>query len=214
MSKDYILQIKVRNGPLLTAMREEGFDTAASLARAAGVDQQKIGLYLGLKISATLKDGSWRPTLLRIADALHRLPEDLFPPQHVHEALDVGRGEVAANLEEMRLMIGGTMEESLDPEALMMGKDRTRLIEDALSKLTPRDTDILRQRFGLGDEEPQSLENIARMNNVTTERIRQIEARALRRLKHPSKTRALREAGYVPGPARDDKRIADSEGAA
>jgi len=68
-----------------------------------------------------------------------------------------------------------------------------REIEDALNKLTPRERDVLRMRFGLDDGSPRTLEEVGRHFKVTRERIRQIEAKALKKLKHPTKSRKLRE---------------------
>lgn len=68
-----------------------------------------------------------------------------------------------------------------------------REIEDALGKLTPREREVIRMRFGLEDGTPRTLEEVGRHFKVTRERIRQIEAKALKKLKHPSKSRKLRE---------------------
>ena len=68
-----------------------------------------------------------------------------------------------------------------------------REIEDALNKLTPREREVIRMRFGLEDGTPRTLEEVGRHFKVTRERIRQIEAKALKKLKHPSKSRKLRE---------------------
>jgi RNA polymerase primary sigma factor len=68
-----------------------------------------------------------------------------------------------------------------------------REIEDALSKLTPRECEVVRMRFGLDDGTPRTLEEVGRHFKVTRERIRQIEAKALKKLKHPSKSRRLKE---------------------
>ncbi|MGV3719679.1 MAG: RNA polymerase sigma factor RpoD [Actinomycetota bacterium] len=68
-----------------------------------------------------------------------------------------------------------------------------REIEDALGKLTPREREVIRMRFGLDDGSPRTLEEVGRYFKVTRERIRQIEAKALKKLKHPSKSRRLRE---------------------
>ena len=57
---------------------------------------------------------------------------------------------------------------------------------DVLSTLTEREQKVLRLRFGLDDGRPRTLEEVGRQFNVTRERIRQIEAKALRKLRHPS----------------------------
>ena len=61
-----------------------------------------------------------------------------------------------------------------------------------LASLTPREERIVRMRFGLGMNSDHTLEEVGRQFSLTRERIRQIEARALRKLKHPSRSRELR----------------------
>ncbi|MGH7080518.1 MAG: RNA polymerase sigma factor RpoD, partial [Acetobacteraceae bacterium] len=61
-----------------------------------------------------------------------------------------------------------------------------------LSTLTPREERVLRMRFGIGMNTDHTLEEVGQQFNVTRERIRQIEAKALRKLKHPSRSRKLR----------------------
>lgn len=64
-------------------------------------------------------------------------------------------------------------------------------IEAVLKTLKPRETQLLRLRFGIGDCKEHTLEELARLFDISTERVRQIEARALRKLRHPSRTRKL-----------------------
>ena len=68
-------------------------------------------------------------------------------------------------------------------------------IGDALSKLTERERKIIVLRFGLEDGRFRTLEEVGREFGITRERIRQIEAKALRKLRHPSYSRKLR--GYL-----------------
>ncbi len=64
---------------------------------------------------------------------------------------------------------------------------------DVLNTLTPREEKVLRLRFGLEDGRPRTLEEVGKEFNVTRERIRQIEAKALRKLRHPSRSKRLRD---------------------
>ena len=64
---------------------------------------------------------------------------------------------------------------------------------DVLDTLTPREEKVLRLRFGLDDGHQRTLEEVGREFNVTRERIRQIEAKALRKLRHPSRSKKLRD---------------------
>lgn len=84
-------------------------------------------------------------------------------------------------------------QEAMSPSEAAANILLRREIEDALGKLTPREREVIRMRFGLDDGTPRTLEEVGRYFKVTRERIRQIEAKALKKLKHPSKSRRLRE---------------------
>jgi len=66
-------------------------------------------------------------------------------------------------------------------------------VEDVLGSLTDRERSVLRRRFGLDDGHGRTLEEVGKEFNVTRERIRQIEAKALRKLRHPSRSRKLKD---------------------
>ena len=66
-------------------------------------------------------------------------------------------------------------------------------LSSVLSTLTPREEKVLRLRFGLEDGRPRTLEELGQEFHVTRERVRQIEAKALRKLRHPSRARRLRD---------------------
>jgi RNA polymerase primary sigma factor len=77
-----------------------------------------------------------------------------------------------------------------DAAAFQLLRDK---IEEALDQLTPRERDVLKMRFGLDDGYPHTLEEVGRHFQVTRERIRQIEAKALKKLRHPARCRRLRD---------------------
>lgn len=66
-------------------------------------------------------------------------------------------------------------------------------LEEVMSTLTPREAKVLKLRFGLEDGKARTLEEVGREFDVTRERIRQIEAKALRKLRHPSRSKKLRD---------------------
>jgi RNA polymerase primary sigma factor len=66
-------------------------------------------------------------------------------------------------------------------------------MEDMLDTLSPRERRVLQLRFGLADGHERTLEEVGKRFGVTRERIRQIEAKALRKLRHPSRAESLRE---------------------
>ncbi len=78
------------------------------------------------------------------------------------------------------------------PNDTLITQDLTNQVERALSTLSPKEKKILRLRFGIGEEGEHTLEEVGRRFSVTRERIRQIETKALRKLRHPLRGRALR----------------------
>jgi len=66
-------------------------------------------------------------------------------------------------------------------------------VEDVLASLTPRERRVLQLRFGLDDGRSRTLEEVGKEFGVTRERIRQIEAKALRKLRHPSRSKKLKD---------------------
>ena len=66
-------------------------------------------------------------------------------------------------------------------------------LEEVMSSLSDRERTVLKLRFGLDDGQPRTLEEVGKVFNVTRERIRQIEAKALRKLRHPTRSKKLKE---------------------
>ncbi len=78
------------------------------------------------------------------------------------------------------------------PSESVMGSNLSEQTEKALATLTPREEKVLRMRFGIGERSDHTLEEVGQNFDVTRERIRQIEAKALRKLRHPSRSKKLR----------------------
>ena len=84
-------------------------------------------------------------------------------------------------------------ETQADPEEVASDSMLREQIDSALNTLTPRERAVLRLRFGLEDGRNHSLEDVGAQFNVTRERIRQIQAKALRKLRHPSRSKKLKD---------------------
>lgn len=110
---------------------------------------------------------------------------------------------------DLRLPIhrGATIAESLpdragSPEKQLEASSSSRMLDRVLDTLKPREADIIRLRFGLDERGDHTLEEVGQIYGVTRERIRQIEAGALRKLSHPTRRWRLAVALGHPVPAR------------
>lgn len=96
--------------------------------------------------------------------------------------------------EDEESQIGDFIEDksALSPLDIAMLGDIKKNIDKALSSLTEREQNIIRKRFGLGEDAPHTLEDVGLELDVTRERVRQIEVKAIRKLRHPSRSKWLR----------------------
>ena len=132
------------------------------------------------------------PTTQEIADELHM---DL---QKVEEILKIAQEPVSLETpigEEDDSHLGDFIQ---DDEASQPAEEASytllrEQLEEVLKTLTPREEEVLRMRFGLIDGKPHTLEEVGKKFDVTRERIRQIESKALRKLRHPSRSKKLRD---------------------
>lgn len=84
-------------------------------------------------------------------------------------------------------------QEWVDPEEELSKKEMADVVRDVLEGLTPREAKVLCLRFGIGLTQDYTLEEVGTRFDVTRERIRQIEAKAIRKIKHPSRSDVLRQ---------------------
>jgi RNA polymerase primary sigma factor len=121
-----------------------------------------------------------------------------LPPSKVREIVKVAQLPVSLEApigEEEDSHLGDFIEDrnALPPVDAASKQLLKEQIEEVLSCLTPREQRVLRLRFGLEDGRSRTLEEVGQEFNVTRERIRQIEAKALRKLRHPSRSRRLKD---------------------
>ena len=137
------------------------------------------------------------PTPEEIAEEIH------LPVERVRAVLKMAQQPIS-----LQAPVGDSEETSLgdfiedkgaedpsDMTSMSMLKDR---IKDVLDTLTPREREVLEQRFGLVDGYSRTLEEVGKQFQVTRERIRQIEAKALRKMRHPTRIRQLE--GFIEAP--------------
>ncbi len=132
------------------------------------------------------------PSTAEIAEAMG------LPEVKVAEILKIGQDPVSLETpigEEEDSHLGDFIEDSnaTSPSDSAESKMLREQLLQVLNTLTPRENEVLRKRYGLDDNRPKTLEEVGKEFNVTRERIRQIEAKALRKLRHPSRTKKLKD---------------------
>jgi RNA polymerase primary sigma factor len=131
------------------------------------------------------------PTLEEIAEKMG------VPLHHVQKILKVSKKTISLEIpigEEEDSRLGDFIEDkvSISPQDAAISSNLAKQTQTVLSTLDEREEKILRMRFGIGEKNDHTLEEVGQDFNVTRERIRQIEEKALRKLKHPSRAEKLK----------------------
>jgi RNA polymerase primary sigma factor len=132
------------------------------------------------------------PTPQEIADRMKMPVEKIIEIQQINQepvSLEKPIGE------EEDSKLGDFIEDKETPAPTAMAESNLlkNAIDEVLDTLAPREQKVIRQRYGLDDGKPKTLEEVGKEFNVTRERIRQIEAKALRKLRHPNRAKKLKE---------------------
>ncbi len=132
------------------------------------------------------------PTVEELAEAMG------VPPSRVEQLLQMARQPVSLDMptdDEEESVLGDFIEDRgmLSPSEAVTQQMLREILHEALATLSPREVRILKLRYGLADGRMYTLEEVGRKLGVTRERVRQIEAQALARLRHPIYARRLRE---------------------
>ncbi|MEK6772560.1 MAG: RNA polymerase sigma factor RpoD [Bdellovibrionota bacterium] len=135
------------------------------------------------------------------------IPEEIaekmdMPVDKVRKVLKIAKEPISLETpvgEEEDSHLGDFIEDKkvINPSEAIVNLNLAEQTRRVLSTLTPREEKVLRMRFGIGEESDHTLEEVGQDFNVTRERIRQIEAKALRKLRHPSRSNKLK--AFVEG---------------
>lgn len=169
---DFNIQIKVRNGRLLRAIRTK-YGSSAELCRKCGVSQGLLSRYLVMKESPILLNGDWKESAFDVSSALGMEPEEIWPDYMRRIALRKSTVELDALVDQIAVLSNGEREMAIKLAAMkILNTDR----------LMPRSREVLKMRFMDG----LTLAEAGKIVGVGMERIRQIESHSLRTLRHPA----------------------------
>lgn len=178
---------RFKNENFIQARLAMGFTTQAEMARETGISAMTICESENFRYYPKRKG-----TRRRFEEALKCPIEYIFPIE-CREVVDRKLGRPIERVLEFK-ELPPYMERNLllpSPEKIYDLKELEEELESVLHLLTNREATILKMRFGIFGEDESSFQEIADRFGVTKERIRQIEAKALRRLHHPSRSRNL-----------------------
>lgn len=197
---EYRVKVTVRNNLILSAINALGFKSGSAFAAQCGLTPQQLTKLIAMKKSPINQDGEFCEDAKKLMEALGAAPSDLWTDRQLTLSLHRNTGERAVEEIDIQHILENHIQAMTlpCPSEAMEAKDAESVIEELLDTLTPNEADTLRKRYGLGGQDELTLEQCARMKGVTKERIRQIEAKALRKLRHPERRKFTNSLGHGP----------------
>jgi len=191
-----------KNGILWEAAQMLG--SQAALARHLGIDQVTIGCWLNFKKVPDFTSEWGKKRYAEIDAKLNALTgcglEIIFPPEVRSKQFLAREKKFQAVMEmpvENLIAAGAVPQLPPSPFEDVVNLEMKDIIEQKLAVLNDQQQKVVKMRFGLGDgEASRTLDEVAEHLGVTKERVRQIEAKALRILRHPEQSRDLRQFHY------------------
>ncbi|MAT38896.1 MAG: hypothetical protein CL946_04760 [Ectothiorhodospiraceae bacterium] len=174
--EEYRLVIKVKNNLLKALMDSKGIESQAELARAINVSPKSIGDVANLKVGAFNLDGTPSKLTKSLCDYFCCLPEDIYPKEVIMVGIPSNVLERVVSSEEVQRCLSYVEQ---DPSMLVQDEKSTEYIKNELKRLTGMQKKVIEMRFF----EEKNLQECAEEVGVTRERIRQIELKAIKKLK-------------------------------
>jgi RNA polymerase primary sigma factor len=174
-------------------IRQSILQALAEQSRVVRLPLNRVGALnkIGKAYSALEQEFEREPSASEIAEQLDMTDFEVADTLKIsgrHLSMDAP----FSNSEDNRLLDVIQNDHQPPPDNDLMGESLKVEIERALATLTKREAEVVRLYFGLGQEHPLTLEEIGERFNLTRERVRQIKEKAIRRLRHASRSRALR----------------------
>ena len=189
--KEFRLKVSVRNNLLLSAIEAQGYVSVAEFERSCELVVGSINNLVAMREAPILQNGEFSQKAKLVMEVLGAAPLDLWSEQQLTIKLKTNTGERAidANLVQHLLEQKDRTDYLPSPEDSLLAAETSAIVNEVLGTLNPREKEVLHKRFSNED----TYENVGKIHKVSTERIRQIELKALRKLRHPKYVSILKE---------------------
>lgn len=182
---EYSVKVSVRNNLILQRMRQLGIPSQTELGNLSGLGQRIVNHFVNMKRRPVdYWSGEWTDDAFTLSAALKVEPEDLWTEKQRGMALERNWREISMSEDAVMQLATGQ-----GTEQIVQGVLDAEAIGKAIQTLDEREQKIITGRFF----EDKSLDDLADALGVSRERIRQIEVRALKKLKHPSIAKTFSE---------------------
>jgi RNA polymerase sigma factor (sigma-70 family) len=196
MMEEFNIKVSVRNNLILQAIRKQGYTNLNKFSKECEVSIGGLYDLVNLKEPPLNTDGEFSKTAKELMEALGACPSELWTDEQLTMRLRSNTVERELSKESLQIALQSNARSliGLDyPEQALEEVDNARVISDKLDSLTRREAKILRLRFGLDGVKEHTCEEIGDLFGCTRTRINQIEAQALRKMRHPSRSDDLKD---------------------
>lgn len=185
---DYRVKFTVRNNRLLSAIEAAGYVSQADFARAIDENPTSVSNLVAMRKAPVGASGAFTQCARKVMEALGACPSDLWSDDQLTMTLRKNSGEFTIDSKEIEYLRDRYIDAMTteDPCELLERKDLTETLTRVTGKLKEQERKVLMMRFGLAAGQEMNLDGVGLALGVSSQRVRQIEERALRKLRHPA----------------------------
>ena len=176
MSAEYRVKVSVSNNLLIQAIENAGYKNQSDFARAIDCNASYVNMLCGLRISPMTREGEFTKAANQVMEALGACPTDLWTEEQLTMNLKRSSSWSVMGREELNELMHGAPKSLLESVA---GQELKKAMDESRKSLTFREQRIIGLRF----DDDKTLEEVGKEVGLTRQRVRDIEARALRKLR-------------------------------
>lgn len=196
LMEEFNIKISVRNNLILKAIENLGYTNLNKFSKECDVSLTGLYNLVNLKEAPLTIEGEFSKTAKALMEALGSCPVELWTTEQLTMKLRNNRVERELSKESLEIALQSNARSLIGMDYAGQNLDEevmSNIISDKIDSLTPREAKVLRMRFGIGVDKEHSLEEIASMFNMSRQNVSMIESKALRHMRHPSRSDTLKE---------------------